>query len=564
MYRLRTTFLNNAERSRQKKMQRVAFGEMPYDRVGKLTAAILNTSRVNTIRAFKIEKQLEQIQAIIGPDNTDENSIFSKRREILNAIADTKFQIGDVFQLSYKPKIQALYPEPNKQNFVQWSVLPNTKVSLVDFEHMLFNSKVIIRYYENVKFIDYIVGNLKYYLDVDNVEETRDNALMQAKLLQFIDKTGYNEFSLTKAFYENRIAYDGVIYDTQFVPKYPVLDLKHQLTPLITTNNTDEIDYWHSIDLSTIAKVPLQYLSIFMAFPFKNGFYVQPNGSIIKIPLKPKKRTSLINTLGSICSVDDLAAVLDQTSQLYAVEDVLHWTIYEKTLRNVGLGILLLRRYYGNILSINPYKIALATEHNILSWLSFQCSGADTSPGLILPLGIDDEKNTTTRTAEISVNLIRDIVASCQTAFGAAVLCSNYCLLEIDMHSIYKQLVSPTEKYVFLMLVFQYYPYYTYYKALKSIRSNLIFGTDPSLDVLSLYKPNVRAYKNASLNEKLDQMTVPIVRPQDLNANVNACPPNTCPDLYEYADPQLDTLAKHATVVFQSPKQLANFIDLCI
>lgn len=572
MYKLRTGFPTNEERARQHKIQRIIFGATPVSRFEKLVVAVLNTPYVNSTRSHKLEKCGEAIMDILETnDLTDDAAIFAKRRSIIQLVNDTKFKIGDVFQLACKYKIQTLYPEPTKPNFIKWSLVPKIRVTLTEFERLMFDNRTIIRYYENIKFIDYIVENLKYYLGIDSVEQSADNLLWQARLLQLIDQTNYNEFTLIKAFYENRVVYENVIYDASFVPKYPVTELKHQALPLVDNHNYDDINYWNSIDLSTINKVPIRHLAIFMVFPFKNGFYVQPNGNIIKIPLRPKRRTSLINTIDSICAMDDLEVVLDQTSRLYTVDDVLNWTIYEKTLKNVGIGILILRRYYGNILALNPYKIALPNEYNVLSWLALQCRKADTNPGVLLPLSDkaaslqqQPQLGAMTRSAEITLNLIRDIVATAQTPFGAAQLCSNYCILEIDMYPIYRQLKTPTEKYIFLMLVFQYYPYYTYYKALKSIKETLIFGTDTTVDVLRLYPQSVRHYSNLSIADKLSKSTLPIVCPQDMNASVNECNPSVCPDLYEFTDLQLNELAKFGTTTFKTPKQFANYIDVCI
>lgn len=570
MYKLRQTFPTNEERSRQHKIQRVLFGAVPVSRVEKLAAAILNNAYVNSVRAFKLERHGEHIQTILNTqDLTDDTRIFECRRQILNAIESVRFQPGDTFQLSYKNKSPTMYPVGSKPILTRWTLVPNTRVSLVEFEQLVFENKILVRYYDNVRFVDYMVANLKYYLDVDSVGETVGNMLGQARLLQFIDQTDYNEYTLLRAFYDNVVVYEGVIFDTSFVPKYPVIDLKHQVSPIVSIDNSDEIAYWNSIDLSTVDTIPMQYLAIFMVFPFKNGFYVQPTGKITKIPVKPKKRSSLISVLGSVCSSDDLEAVLDQTSKLYTVEEVLHWTIYERTLRNVGLGILLLRRYYGDILTINPFKIALANEYNVLSWLSLQCSTEDTYPGVLLPLNneqaaTNDSKRELSRTAVITLALIRDIIATAHTAFGASMLMSSFCIVESDMYPIYQRLNSSTEKYVFLTMVYQYYPYYNYERALKILRKRVTFGRGTTLSVKSLYKSNPRHYVNAPLSLKLTQSTVPIVRPQDMNSEITTCSPIACPDLYEFTDPQLNELAKFGTLQFATPKQFANYIDLCI
>lgn len=571
MYKLRQTFPTNEERSRQHKIQRVLFGSVPTSRVEKLAAAVLNNAYVNTVRAFKIERKNEEIQVILNTiDLTDDIRIFECRRQILKAIEPVKFQSGDTFQLAYKNKIPTLYPELSKPTITRWNLLPSTRVALVDFERLVFDNKILVRYYENVRFLDYIVANLKYYLDVNSVSETVGNILSQAKLLQFIVETEYNEYTLVRAFYDNTVTYEGVVYDTSFVPKYPVLDLKHQLSPIISVDNSDEISYWNSVDLSTIDTIPMQYLAIFMVFPFKNGFYVQPTGKITKIPVKPKKRTSLVNVLDSVCSSDDLEAVLDQTSKLYNADEVLHWTLYEQSLRNVGLGILLLRRYYGDILTISPFKIALPNEYTVLSWLSLQCGTDDTYPGVLLPLNdVAADKNNDnnaelSRTAIVTVALIRDIIATAQNAFGVSMLISNYCILESDMYPVYQQLVTSTEKYVFLSMVYQYYPYYNYQRALQILSKNLTFGRDTTINITTLYKSNARRYVNAPLSVKLAQMTVPIVRPQDVNSEIATCSPIACPDLYEFTDAQLNDLAKLGTLQFTTPKQFANYIDLCI
>lgn len=567
MYKLRDTFPTNDERSRQHKIQKIIIGELPVTRVEKLAASILNNEYINSSRSFKLEKNIQAIQSILNTnDLTDDALIFEKRRPILQLVENTKFQIGDKFQLSFKSKIPTWFPEPNKQSIIQWSVLPSINVSLADFQQLLFNNKIIQPYYKNINFVDYIVTNLKYFLDIQEIEEITDNLLDQAKLLLFIDKTDYNEYTLIRAFYDNTLTYNNVIFDTSFVPKYPVLELKHQFEPIINNDYAKEIEYWNSIDLSTIQSIPLEYLAIFMVFPFKNGFYVQPDGKIMKIPVKLQNRMSLINTLDSICSINDLEAILDETSKFYSIEEVLNWTLYEKSLRNVGLGILLLRRYYGNILTINPFKIALPTEYNVLSWLSLQCTNKNSSKGIILPIN-DDSRHSIDKlnqTAIITIALIRDIISSCQTAFGASVLCSNYCILEIDMYKVFKQLKTPTEKYVFLLLIYQYYPYYNYHRAIKALHTQVTFGRDTTIDVLKLYKPSIRRYVNASIETKLSTISMEIVRPQDLNNKVVTCSPSLCPDLYEFTDPQLNELAKTNSVTFYTPKQIANYIDLCM
>lgn len=565
MYKIRQTFPTNEERARQHKIQRVLFGAVPASKIEKLAAAILNSAYVNSVRAFKLERKNEHIQTILNTqDLTDDIRIFQCRRRILKSIETVKFQPGDTFQLSYKNKTPTMYPESNKPTITRWSLLPSTRVALVEFERLVFNNKILVRYYDNVRFLDYIVANLKYYLNVDNVAETTDNILPQAKLLQFIDKTDYNEYTLVRAFYDYTVTYDGVVYDTSFIPKYPVLDLKHQTSPIINIDNSNDIAYWNSVDLSTIDTIPMEHLAIFMAFPFKSGFYVQPTGKITKIPVKPKKRTSLLSVLDSVCSSDDLEAVLDETSKLYDVDEILHWTLYGQTLRNVGLGVLLLRRYYGDVFTLNPFKIALANEYTILSWLSLQCSKDDTYPGVLLPINDGMEDGELSRTAIITLALIRDITSTAHTVFGVSMLISNYCILESDMYPIFRKLVSPSEKYVFLSMVYQYYPYYNYRRALDVLSGDLNFGRDNTINIASLYKSNARRYVNAPLSVKLAQMTVPIVRPQDVNSEITTCSPIACPDLYEFTDQQLNELAKSGTLQFATSKQFANYIDLCI
>lgn len=210
---------------------------------------------------------------------------------------------------------------------------------------------------------------------------------------------------------------------------------------------------------------------------------------------------------------------------------------------------MVLRRMTGNYVKLGPYNVSLPTENDILAWTRVSCK----KHAVVMPIHYHSP------TGDKNVALVQDIAASCITEMGAVILCSAYRIPEIDMHHVHDRLITDAERFVFYTIVAQDYPTPTIREARKRLQPK--FGNR----VISLddYAKNARLYTDSTIDDRLASYTEPIVRPSEMNEELNVCPPYSCPELYRFANEQLRELASTGDTEL-TREQLAAFVTLCV
>lgn len=308
--------------------------------------------------------------------------------------------------------------------------LISDNVSLYNFETMAFDNKTAFSLYPNCLFSTYFYQNTMYYLNLTQNALKNDNR-WQAKLSNLLHHTKFSEYVALEAFYVNSITTDGIVYDTSFVPKYKVRDLKrraHRLNAnsvLISNNKTAEsikipivgtfnrhtdaisdeylqnnsicssksceyvkyisdnkmFEFRDQINIKSIQIIPERYLKIFSIFPFKDGHYVDSSGKIHVIylnkPTDVKSTTSLVATLRQVYRAKNMESAIYECATLYKFKQLLSFVAYNNNLDLQGMGLIVLRAMCGNYIKIEESGklLRLPYSNEVLAWLKYYCSG---------------------------------------------------------------------------------------------------------------------------------------------------------------------------------------------
>lgn len=553
MFKLRESLATDDELRRQNIILRVLFRNVePITLLEKKAAAIVRHPRIDPLLVSKTAKILPDVLQLLQRESDLLEPEF--RNRILEMLNATEWSPEDGVLVPCKQQVYVSPVTLNSQHDSDVSIhLPLaeiSRVSLVDFEEFAFNSKTLYKYYENTSFASYLFQNLIYSQNLMankelNVLHDRTDLNWQTRLASLLYLTNVNESVAANAFYQDTVVYDKLEYDTSFVPKYDVRSIQ-PLTEIVPSATEQEmINYYYSFDPSETKLVPKQYLSIFLSFPFKSGYYVHPNGSITFANLPRLNRYSLVNTFVRICDISDIEAAIENVARRVTMEDALSYAAYAKTLTAQGVALMVLKRVIGRndtlyLPTISTY-LRLNDELNMLAWMNFSCKRGR----VLLPVAYR------TPTGDQSLSLVRDIARSCASKLGAAILCSTYYLPELDINHVHANLQNDAERYVLYTLVLQQYSNAMFHAARNALRP--IFGQSDKVD-LSRYDVSSRNYVTAIPRKDYRA----IMFGADARAPLN-CVSERCMDDFEFTDPQLNALTRDDEVPL-TDQQTAAYI----
>lgn len=549
MFSTRTDFANNDELNRQIEIENVVlYGKTPTTFIMKKAAAIYGHKKINIIGQAKIRQSLDYILSFVT--STDDLKNEKTRERIRNFLKSVNIEIGTTLMLPKKLPILTLQPEPIPSYTKILDTTVISPVNIGDFEYLCFKNKIRFRYLKDSNFATYMYQNILNYLNAGSSDELIGNQSWQAQLALLIEATDFSDYAAMQAFYDDTISYRGVSYDTSFVPKYDVKSLEPQDPMNTHINDARMIDYYYSLDERRTSKVPINMIGIFLTFPFKNGHYIRPTGKIVHLKLKSYNtlQSSRI-AISNLCDMYDIESAIESAARTIPLDDAIYYAVYSKNLKEQSIALLILRRLIGDVLTIGEEHINIPSEINVLSWTKKSCNNQK----LVLPIQIQD------RNYKIYLELIQDIAASCCDKLTASLICSNYFIPEIHITEIYSFLTNDAEKYILFTLILQEYRIESYYLALKNLKPN--FGR--SIIDLSRYEPNNRLYMDTIITDRLDTMSEPLLLPSDINSDVNICSPYSCPEMYEFTNPQLNDLAKYGDAILDQD-QLSNLISLMV
>lgn len=562
MFVRRDQFPDNDEiRRQQVAVDIVTDSRRPITLFEKKVAALIASPRIDPLRQLAVRKRLDRVLATFN-DEQDlyERGVREKIRDILN---ETRPEIGDMIRLPVKAPIFTLPLEqaPRYDYTLETTLAPinNGHANLQEFEQLCFNGRTLYRFYENTSFAAYLYQNLLYSLNVTDVGQLVDNQQWQARLACLLYETRLNNLVAISAFYDDRVRYRDAVYDTSYVPKYDVKNLKPVNRIYYERDgNLDRrmLDYYYNLDVSTERQVPSEFLGFFLTFPFKQGFYVQPNGNVIYLNIEPVKKRTVNRLMRRLCTEFELESMIDYAARTLSYGDALAYAVHAPNHMQQGLALLVLRRMVGNYLHVDPYVIPLPSEYDVLSWNRIVCRPL----GVVLPIGIaaadDDESRSLTE-------MIRDVARSCGNEHGASMICSSFRLPEARLYPLFRTLKTDAERYVFYTILMQEYRAPMFDAARDELRPE--FGRD-AIDAIGTYGAlwPPRRYVDTTVDDRLDSYTELLLRPTDVTAFTESnCTPLKCPELYRFADPQLAELVATERVDLDED-QTAAFIALCV
>lgn len=591
MFNLREKFASADEVARQELMWSVIRGDPVLDAdIKKKTAAIYGHRQINPVYRAKIWKSLDAVLQLLTAANEDDDVLNEHvirhvvKNQIKSIIEGTSVDINDVIQLPVRPPILAYLPEPPCTYDFKLPLRPTTGVSLFAFEQLAFDNRVIYQYYEGVTFSTYFYHNAMYTLGLSDADQLEGDERWQARLALLIKRSDFTDIVSMAAFYEDTVQYRGVDYDTSFVPNYDVYSLtpasrigcdmaesKPPPPPCTDSKCVNTVSpavaavekvltYRAVLDVRRVDKVPPEYMSVFLTFPFKDGHYIRPDGTILYLDVGLPRRASVTLTVQRICDMSTLEQDVADAARTLRLQDVLAYALHAERLESQGVALLILRQMIGNIIKVNDIKIRLPYANEVLGWVARHC--ADKSVvGIIMPKGGGGRQDNS------AVALIRDIAASVRSKLAATFVCSSFHLMESDYRHVYDKLTTDAELYVFFTLIVQQYnvnAYRLYRDVLKpKFGGDKDVYSDPMAYLADKYRIYTRPYTDATVQNRLDAFTEQLVTPTDISAVKPICNPDRCMEMYEFVDTQLATLAATGTVEL-TPFQIASYITLCI
>lgn len=542
----------------------------------KVIAVMPNDDRVNWEIQARVTKHLDHILNFVNLNDITEKTL-DKLKAFL--IKNNTINAGDIVKLPAKKPILVSAPEFIPTYHYEITTCIQALTNLLDFETIYFNNKTLFRYYENTSFASYLYLNLIYSLNLQNVDEEAlieyDDGSWKMKLLLLLKHIRLDNLATMQIFYKDKIEFEGIMYDCSFVPKYDVRNLPKIKSTLYNINNQAYISFFEQFDPSKSKFVPPQFISIFLTFPFKNGYYMDNMGKIhyLNYDSSYSKKRTVQFVLGSICNTDDLETVVESVARQLSLHDAIAAAVYAENLFEAARSLLILRRLIGDVVNIKTHHIQLPAENSILNWTSINCHYSATkkcinnasSTSFILPNSSGEGFKETYK----FVHLIKAIAMNCCSKLGASIMCASYKLPELALSDIYASLDSHAEKFVFFTILLQDYNYEMY----RNVRDCLSpkFGCSKNFEIDNdndnedddTGKYQMDSFKNFTVFEKLDLYTERFIKPNELIRNIT-CSYQDCLYLYEFENEQLNELVATGNVEFQTSRQIANFLTVLL
>lgn len=547
MFKLRTILPSVEEAERQEAIFEVVVnGHVPESIIQKKAAAIIGHDSIKPVYQSKAYQHLNEVSRICDRLNieTDEG-----KTAIKNLLDNKPINIHMSFKMPRKMPILSLSKQRQRLTYrhTKLKVIAVTNVNITEFEHLIFNSKADYGYYEGF-FAFYIHNNI-----LTNSEEFSSDS-WQFKVSKLIELIKFDHDLTMEMFYKDSITYDGETYDTSFIPKYDVRNLRPLDLPTQDEKESEgHLIYYHEqLDPSNVTQIPDDKRAIFVVFPFKNGYLIKADGSVEYLNFRPKQLyKSTLLKINNLCNIHDYESALNKYARNISLDEATYYAIYSKGLNEQAIALSLIKRINGDTLTLGDHLIEIASELTLLSWTKYSCSSLE----IILPPYYEFPKNG------LALNLVEDISQSCVSKLGACVLSSMFHLPEVSYAFIFKEIESSEvpravkhgRLYVLYTMIYQDY--------LDDMYERLRDRLDPSfgknnieLDIYSTFK-----YKLNQVNNNFEDKSPEFF----LTDEFSACAPDICYEMYEFVDKQLNNLVRYSDVKLNK-EQKANLIALLV
>lgn len=444
-----------------------------------VTSAILFQANIDKILCAKILKYLPHIIGFFNINKNDTTEIKYQtliglltnddlKERILNFTKSVGLEKNDIITISRKKIIFTTFPQKIKE-YKKNIVIENAYVkinSLFDFEHTIFSKNITFKYYENVNFAFYIYMNLMNDLGIKDDSELLLFNSWKSKLALLLVQTNFDNKVAVSAFRNNTVTYKGVVYDTSFVPKYNVQDIRpiqRNMTNPINVQNM--ISYRNQLNVRTTKKIDLKYLPLFYTFPFKDGHLIKSDGQIVfmNVPEPTNYVKRIISSSLSICSLDNVEELVKYVIERLSISEIISTAVNSNSLSEQALALLTLWFIRGSYMYINYIKINLPSLTNLLKWNLCLFTPNMSNVSIILPpLYNNIYKNSYFElNVKLYTNLVKHIASIAQSAIAVCILCSKYKIPEIVIAHVYNNLdenlgkKNTTQLFVFFTLLIQ-------------------------------------------------------------------------------------------------------------
>lgn len=568
-----------------------------------VTSAILFQMNIDKILCGKILKYLPHIIEFFNINKNDSSEIKYQmliklitdndlKERILNFTKSVSLEKNDIITISRKKIIFTAFPQTlkgNKYNTVIENV--NVKInSLFDFEHKIFSKNVTFKYYENVSFALYVYMNLMNDLGIQEETELLLFNSWKSKFALLLLKTNLDNKVAVSAFRNNTITYQGVVYDTSFVPKYNVQDIRP-----IQRNMTDPVNvqtmikYRNDLNVRNTTTIDLKYIPLFYTFPFKDGHLIKTDGKIVFMnvsePTNYVKR--IINSSLSICSLDNVEEIVKYIIERLSVAEIISTAVNSRSLSEQAVALLTLWYIRGSYMYINDIKINLPTLTNLLKWnLCLFVPNISNISILLPPLYNNIYKNNFFElNVKLYTNLVKHIASIAQSTIAVCILCSKYKLPEIVIAHVYNNIdenlgkKDHTQLFVFFTLLIQENYNFIYINArnlLKPTFDNKRTDTGilltEEIEIYNYYNtqiPNIEPFKKNSSpyvdktwKQLLNESSLKVFAIGDIGSAKIDCALDECLSLPDQTT-KLNFLAKKNYCPLTN-LEIAAFITLCI
>lgn len=572
-------------------------------RLKKLAAAVYGHRQIEPVVRLKVLKSLDEVEPLLRR-SADPVGRETKDR-VFALLARVSVDLNDVVVLPVRLPVLPYSPKPPYTYDFKLPTRLDAGVTLIDFERLAFDNRVIYQYYEGVTFATYFYQNA-VYMSGD------DGRRWQSRLAALVKHTGFADRVATGSFYEDTVTHMGVAYDTSFVPDFDVralVPLTRRIGCEIAPRRTgctdaacarhvgsavatqeEALAYRAALDVRRVDRVPSEFASLFLAFPFLDGHYVRPDGTVKFLDVAPPRRTSVTATVRRVRATAYKEEEVADAARALCLDDVLEYALHADRPEDQGAALLVLRQMIGDSISVNGEKIRLPYRNEVERWIAHRpVDAADVR--VLLPYvggggGGDGDDGNRESAVNTAVALVRDIADGVRSELAATFVCSSFHCMENHFLDVYDALRTDAERYVFFTLVLQQYSVNAYREYRDGLRPKFESGEDKKYDddddddrcvlssLESKYRKYSRPYKDATVLDRLDSFTERLVCPTDLSSSSSstsptrrhpwtACDPDANMETYEFVDRQLATLAATGDVEL-TPYQTASYITLCV
>lgn len=362
-----------------------------------------------------------------------------------------KFKIGTPLRIT--PKRPLIVTETHLDP-MELPLVVDSPVNLKDFESLVFSGKVVEPFEEDKSFLTYLIANLYWYADADD-------SVWQYRFIKVL-LASKSEYVAREAFYQDSVSYMGIVYDTSFVPKYPVAGLRDIPQNVRYPDIISFINYYNDLRVNADTIIPYEYREYFKIIPFIDSYQIIPENGTVKY-ITPLKQPTPWTLPLDVCHKGGGQATdiyIDTMLQSMDTDTITNHCIRGRDLKIKIICLMALRRNSDKLQITccskqNPIQIA---PYDILSrLLRFSCIPDGEFEAR--PFGLNDDRIPT---IDLCMNLITDIAKTSQTFEDIATICSHFILPSCRIGDLSTRIMNngknDLEKFVFLTILKQQHP----------------------------------------------------------------------------------------------------------